>query len=109
MNSPMRAVIAVSALLGAACSNEGEPGSCYRPHDNACIDYDRAQGAAGKRLCSGMRWTAGEKSCPPADRLGSCTKKSGAEWFYGGPPNNYSASSAKTACEWAGGVFTPVP
>ena len=109
MKRRIRAVIVVSALFGAACSKEGEPGSCHRPHDNACIDYDRAQGAAGKRLCAGLQWTPGEKSCPSADRIGSCAKKSGAEWVYGGPPNNYNASSAKTACEWAGGTFTPLP
>lgn len=106
----MRAVIVLFALLGAACSKEGEPGSCYRPNDNACVDYDRTQAAAGKRLCSGMTWTPGEKSCPPANRLGSCSKKDGTEWLYSGPPNNYNATSAKSACELgSSGVFTPAP
>jgi hypothetical protein len=98
------AVFIGSTTVG--CSNEGEPGSCFRPRDNACVEYGRAQGAAGKRLCSGMTWTAGDKSCPSAGRLGTCVKKSGPEHLYGGAPNNYSPSSAKNACEWAGGVFT---
>ena len=77
MTKVLRAVIVLVTLAGAACSKEGEPGSCYRANDNACIDYDRRQSAAGKRLCSGLDWTAGERRCPTAGRLGSCSTKSG--------------------------------
>ncbi|MBX3216677.1 MAG: hypothetical protein KF850_31875 [Labilithrix sp.] len=101
-------VLAAPAAL-VACSNDAEPGSCFRGHDNACVDYDRPQAAAGKRMCAGMTWTAGEKSCPRSDRLGSCNKPSGAEWVYRGAPNNYGPESAKSACELNGGTFTPAP
>ncbi|MBX3199570.1 MAG: hypothetical protein KF894_15655 [Labilithrix sp.] len=100
-------VLAAPATL-VACSND-EPGSCFRGHDNACIDYDRPQAAAGKRMCAGMTWTPGEKSCPRNDRLGSCTRSGGAEWVYAGPPNNYGPASAKSACELNGGTFAPAP
>jgi hypothetical protein len=100
----------LATLLGAAliaCSNVGEPGSCFRPADNTCVEYGRPSGAAGKRLCSGMTWTPGDKTCPAAGRLGVCIKPSGSEYVYGGSPNDYTPSGAKNACEWAGGVFTP--
>ena len=106
----MRAFFFLLAVIGAACSKQGEAGSCFRPNDNACVEYDRAQGAAGRRLCSGMTWTPGDKSCPPAGRIGSCAKKDGTEWLYVGAPNNYNAASAKSACELgSGGIFTPAP
>jgi hypothetical protein len=107
----MRGVLLFRALAltvsAAACSNEGEPGSCYRSNDNACVDYDRSQGAAGKRMCSGMKWTHGARSCPTENRLGACARKGGTEWLYGGAPNNYTPASARSACEWDRGVFTP--
>ena len=106
----MRAA-ALAVVLGAllvACSTKGEPGSCYRAPDNACVEYTREQGAAGKRICSGLTWTAGENTCPKDHRVGTCTKaKDGVEWLFGGPPNNYTAASAKSACEFGGGVFSP--
>ena len=68
----MRAAIATSVLvLLVACKNEGEPGSCYREPDNACVEYGQTMGGAGKRLCSSFKWTAGEKSCPTENRLGT--------------------------------------
>lgn len=99
------------SILAAGCSNEGEPGSCYRSPDNACVEYGRAMGGAGKRLCSSFTWTPGEKSCPKDDRLGTCLKEKGSvnEIVYGGSPNNYSAATAKNACEFKGGVFTTAP
>ncbi|MBX3260717.1 MAG: hypothetical protein KF782_13600 [Labilithrix sp.] len=103
------AVLVVALAAPAACANDAEPGSCFRGHDNACVDYDRARAAAGKRMCAGMTWTAGERSCPRDARLGSCNKKSGAEWIYAGPPNNYGPASAKSACELNGGTFVPAP
>src|SRR5262245_41755127 len=105
----MRASVAMlcCAVLTTGCSTEAEPGSCYRAPDNACVDYGRAQAAAGKRMCSGLKWTTGEKSCPKENRLGACTRaKDQAEWLYGGAPNNYNLSSARSACEFGGGVFT---
>jgi hypothetical protein len=99
--------LGLAALANGACSREGEPGSCFRERENLCLEYDRVQGAAGKRMCSGMTWTGGASSCPSASRLGTCVKQSGAEYVYGGAPNNYTPSSAKTWCEWARGVFTP--
>ncbi|MBX3204856.1 MAG: hypothetical protein KF764_07295 [Labilithrix sp.] len=100
------AALFVVAALAGGCSSGADPGSCFRGHDNACVDYERAQAAAGKRMCAGMTWTPGDKSCRTAGRLGSCSKESGAEWLYEGAPNNYTASSAKSACELNGGTFT---
>ncbi|HVH47314.1 MAG TPA: hypothetical protein VM925_33495 [Labilithrix sp.] len=106
----MRATVLFCAAIACACSTKaGEPGSCQRAIDNACVDYGAAQASAAKRICAADKWTTGEKTCPTANRLGSCTKKDGAEWIYGGPPNNYTAASAKTACEFAGGVFGAGP
>lgn len=100
----------VASLL-AACSNEGEPGSCYREPDNACVEYGKSMGGAGKRLCSAFKWTEGPQSCPKENRLGTCLKEKGAvsEIVYGGSPNNYSVATAKNACEFKGGVFTQTP
>jgi hypothetical protein len=99
----------VLALFIAGCSNEGEPGSCYRNPDNACVEYGKAMGGAGKRLCSAFTWRAGEKSCPTENRLGMCAKEKGAvtEIVYSGAPNNYDISTARNACEFKGGVFLP--
>lgn len=106
----MRWMLFLSVFL-VACKDEGEPGSCYRSSDNACVEYGSAMGAAGKRLCSSFTWHAGEKSCPAENRLGTCTKEKGAvtEIVYGGAPNNYSVSTAKNACEFKGGVFMQAP
>ena len=101
----------VLGLFIAGCSNEGEPGSCYRTPDNACVEYGKAMGGAGKRLCSAYTWKAGEKSCPAENRLGTCTKEKGkiTEMVYGGAPNNYNVATARNACELKGGIFLPVP
>lgn len=97
----------VLLLLLVACSKQqGEPGSCLRGHDNACVEYTREQAAAGKRMCAGMTWANGANSCPAAGRLGTCTKKDVTEIVYSGAPNNFTAASAKSACEFAGGTFT---
>ena len=101
----MRPLVFFVAVGLVACSNEGDPGSCYRDRDNACVEYGRAKAGAGKRLCDGMRWIPGERSCPTEGRLGACVKKTGSDYVYGGPPNNYSLTAAKNACEWGGGVF----
>lgn len=107
MELARRVTCAATLLLASAgCSKGAEPGSCYREHDNACVEYAPAEGAAGKRLCAGMKWTPGPATCPSTNKLGTCLKKSGAEHVYAGAPNNYSASSAKSACEHAGGSFT---
>lgn len=104
------AVCLLSVVFASSgCSREGEAGSCFRERENVCVEYGRLQGAAGKRLCSGMTWTTGEKSCPSAGRIGTCMKSSGAEYMYRGAPNDYSSTGAKTACEWAGGVFHAAP
>jgi hypothetical protein len=98
-------LVAIGASL-ASCSKPGEAGSCYREHDNACIEYTPSEGAAGKRLCSGMKWTSGAGSCPSASRVGTCIKATVSEQLYGGAPNNYTPASAKTACEHGSGTFT---
>ncbi len=106
MFRPVPAVVLGLLLVG--CSAQGEAGSCHRAHDNACVEYTRPQGAAGKRMCAsaGLTWTTGEKSCPAPNRVGTCTKKDeGVEVLYGGPPNNFTATTAKSACEFGGGVF----
>lgn len=104
----LSAVFLVMPLALAGCSNEGEPGSCYRTPDNACVEYGKAMAGAGKRLCSSFKWTEGAQSCPQENRLGTCIKEKGtvSELVYGGAPNNYTAASARNACEFKGGVFT---
>ena len=99
----------LSALFSLSCSKEGEAGSCYRPHDNACAAYSRSASAAGKRMCAGMKWSVGEASCPAEGLLGTCTKKDGVESLYAGAPNNYTPASAKRSCESGGGDFKPAP
>lgn len=109
----MRPVLSVLVLVLvlAGCSNEGQPGSCYRDPDNACVEYGQPMAGAGKRLCSAFKWSEGAQSCPKDNRLGTCIKEKGAvtEIVYGGAPNNYTVATAKNACEFKGGVFTPTP
>jgi hypothetical protein len=104
-------VLSIVSMLFLGCSNQGEPGSCYRTPDNACVEYGKPMGGAGKRLCSAFTWRAGAQSCPAENRLGTCIKEKGTltEIVYGGAPNNYSVATAKNACDFKGGVFTPVP
>lgn len=103
--APLLVLLAACSLVG--CSKSAEPGSCYRAQENACVEYAADRAAAGRRICSGMTWRAGEGSCPAEDRLGTCTTPSGAEHLYAGAPNHYTSSSAKSACEGAGGTFAP--
>lgn len=107
----MRAVVClVLALVVSACSSKpGEPGSCRNEGDNSCTELAAAVAAAGKRMCGATQWTNGAESCPTAGRLGTCASKDGTKHLYGGAPNNYSASSAKAACEFAGGTFSAAP
>jgi hypothetical protein len=107
----MRWHLLLLSIVLVACKDEGEPGSCYRNPDNACVEYGKAMGGAGKRLCSAFTWRAGEKSCPADNRLGTCTKEKGTvtEIVYGGSPNNYTVATAKNACEFKGGVFMQAP
>jgi len=114
VNLALVALVAVSAtalLSLASCSNEGEPGGCFREHEGTCVQYGRPQGAAGKRMCDKNKWIAGEKACPMEKRLGSCTYKGdkAPEFLYGGAPNNYTSSSARNHCDFAGGFFEPTP
>jgi hypothetical protein len=101
------AFFVVGAALLAACDGGGEPGSCYRARDSACVAYDRAHAAAGKRMCQGFTWTAGEASCPRENRIGTCTRESGnvVEYMYSGPPNQLTPAIARTTCETAGGRY----
>jgi hypothetical protein len=95
---------AIVLLVLAACSKQdAEPGSCYRERDSACVEHPRAQAAAGKRLCTGFRWTPGEGTCPKENRVGTCTRDGHDEVLYGGPPNYLTPATAKTQCEAAGG------
>lgn len=96
---------ALFAIALAACTHDAEPGSCYRERDNACVELGRAQAAAGKRLCTGFRWTAGEGTCPKDNRIGTCRRDAHDEILYGGPPNQFTPDVAKTQCEAAGGSF----
>jgi hypothetical protein len=98
---------ALFALVLIACKSDADPGSCYRERDNACVDYGRAQAAAGKRLCTGYRWTPGEGTCPKDGRIGTCARDGRDEFLYSGPPNQLTPSAAKTICESGGGVFRP--
>lgn len=108
MRSP---TITLSLAFLLACSKgSGEPpGSCYRESDNTCIEYEADKSAAGKRLCTGHRWTTGTNSCPVLQRLGRCTRGPHVETMYGGPPNNFIQESARAVCEAADGRrFTPL-
>lgn len=106
----MRPLLFFCLLVAAGCSNKpGEAGSCLSESNNACTEYSVAQGAAGKRMCDDAHWKVGEKSCPTEHRLGACTSRDGMRWMYSGAPNNYSAASAKSACEFSGGVFAASP
>jgi hypothetical protein len=96
--------VAFVAVFAGACG-KGEAGSCYRERENVCIQYDRATAAAGKRTCANLVWTAGENSCAAAGRLGTCEGKDGSRIVYGGPPNNFTAASAESACVASGGRF----
>ena len=93
-------------VLAVACEkSDSKPGSCFKPQDNVCIDYDAAQSHAGKRLCVGMQWT--DAPCSATGRLGVCKKQDAASAFYSGAPNNYSPAGAKAACEQGGGIWAP--
>jgi hypothetical protein len=96
----------LASITLAGCTRT-EPGTCYRERDNVCVEFVAAQAAAGKRMCANAKWTSGAPSCPTAEALGGCTKKDGVEYLYGGPPNNYTAASARSVCEAQGGTFTP--
>lgn len=103
----MRLTFLLVILAISGCSEEGEPGACYRASENACTEYGRSQGAAGKRMCSGKKWIPGTKACPMEGRLGTCIKAGSntSDIIYSGPPNNFTVGSAKNSCDWAGGVF----
>jgi hypothetical protein len=104
----MRAAILFCVIVAWGCSKKpGEAGSCRRDGDNVCVEFGAAQATAGKRMCDPAKWTNGAGSCPRENRLGSCVSpRDGARFIYGGPPNHYTAASAKTACEFAAGTFT---
>lgn len=99
---------AFTFLLACSKGSTEPPGSCYRDADNACVEYGADKSAGGKRLCTGHRWTTGTNSCPAANRLGQCKRGITVETMYGGPPNNFTADTARAVCEGANGaVFTP--
>jgi len=90
-----------------ACSKPvAEPGSCFHPLENSCTEYGPANARAAKRMCRPSDWRPGEHTCP-AGSIGTCRKGGGGDLLYPGPPNNYTAASAKSACEFAQGTFTP--
>lgn len=104
-----RALAIFALIVGAACTPKGEPGSCYRDKDNACVEYGATTAVGGKRLCAGYKWLPGAGSCPTADRVGACARQGGAsiEILYAGPPNRFTKDAAKATCERTGGAFTP--
>ncbi len=103
------AVAFVTLVALAACKPSGDAsaGSCMRDRDGACTEYPSERAAAGKRMCAGFTWREGTSSCPSENRLGTCTKESGhvVEILYGGPPNHFSADTARSACTGAGGQW----
>jgi hypothetical protein len=102
----MRVLVAGAlVLVVGACSRDGEPGSCFKEKDNVCLEFDKASGTAGQRLCAGYKWTPGAGSCPKADRLGTCTHQGQVEIYLGGPPNRFTPAAAKSVCESSGGTF----
>ena len=56
----------LALLTLPSCAKEGEPGSCYRDPDNACVSYGAPMAGAGKRLCSSFRWIRQGRSSMPA-------------------------------------------
>jgi hypothetical protein len=94
---------AVVLTAVAACSKPSSPGSCFRPHENICLNYEAPQAEAGRRLCTGLQWSAAP--CASDNRIGTCTKGDVVEQYYRGSPNNYDATTAKLACEHASGVW----
>ena len=97
----------VASLSGCSKGSTEPPGSCYRDSDNACTEYGSDKSAAGKRLCTGHRWTTGTNSCPIQGRVGRCSRE-GGKWvdhMYSGPPNQFTPEAAKAACETGGGTF----
>jgi hypothetical protein len=100
-----RSPVLFVAVFLAACTRDGEPGACYRERDNACSEFGRPEGVAGKRTCTGFRWTPGEAACPPAGRLGTCTREGRVDLLYAGPPNHFTAAAAQAVCESGGGHF----
>lgn len=99
----------VGLAAASACTARGEPGGCFRDKDNACVEYGAEQAVGGKRLCAGYTWLPGERACPKDGRVGTCRREGGrvAEYVYGGPPNRFTAASAKTTCEASAGTFSP--
>lgn len=101
----LRSNLAILALvLSAGCHKPaGEAGSC-RKDDNTCVAYSAEEGTAGKRMCGGATWTPGDRTCPTG-ALGACKRAEQTELMYAGPPSNFTAAAAKTACEFKGGAF----
>lgn len=101
-------LVGLLALVVPACKRDGQPGSCYRDRDSACVEYDAARAAAGQRMCAGHRWTPGVGTCPTENRLGTCVRERGAvvEHLYAGPPNHFTPVSARGACESGGGSWS---
>jgi len=101
-------VTMVSASLATiGCDRSGDPGSCYRADLNTCLQYTKAQGGTGKKICSDAKWTAGESSCPKENLLGSCARDNGevTEYNYAGPPMNFTADGSKQTCATANGKW----
>lgn len=108
MNRSLATCLLVAlALALPACKKEGQPGSCHRQQQSACVSFDGAHAAAGKRMCGAGRWIDGAMSCPTAGRLGTCTRENGTivEYLYEGEPNHYTRGLARQVCETAAGVF----
>ena len=102
---PLRFVPTFVILLALGCTPKGEPGSCFRDKDNACVEYGPDQAVGGKRLCAGYTWLAG--ACPKEGRVGACVKDGAktVEYVYSGAPNRFTPEAAKAACGTAGGAF----
>lgn len=97
----------LAVLLVGGCKKPPSPGSCYRPKENICLNYEADHAEAGRRLCTGLQWNT--SPCASENRIGTCTKADTVEQYYKGAPNNYDPVTAKLACEHASGAWVSTP
>ncbi len=100
--------VALFVLVAGCKGGGGAAGTCTRDRDGSCTSYPPDRATAGRRMCAGFTWREGAGSCPTEGRLGTCTKEGGAvvELLYAGPPNHFAETTAKSACDGAGGQWT---
>ena len=101
---------------GAAKTEEGasdpdtglKPGSCDYRHDTGVCTYNKENSAD---LCKSMGGKPIDGPCPTEGVLGTCLSPGSSteevKSYYPGSTAQYTAATAKTACEAQQGVWTP--